>query len=175
MGDKHGIFWDKREKFGTNMVFFPESLIFYLLSGENLTEVRLIRTNRLNVLSQPISDSLWMNTLMSYGCCCIQTPVTYVLQDDIAIIGSSVHTWPTTLRRIVFRIRPNCRDSTVADVPAFSIPSAWFCSSFFSLGIFFDLFQQNFIEFYRYLEKTVKSDTDTGYDMCRTKHTCQTI
>ena len=44
-------------------------------SGENLTEVRSVRTNRLNVLSQPISDSVWMDIILSSSCCCSQTPV----------------------------------------------------------------------------------------------------
>ena len=39
-----------------------------MTSGENLTEVRSVRTNRLNVLSRPISDSLWMNTKLPSGC-----------------------------------------------------------------------------------------------------------
>ena len=43
--------------------------------GENLTEVRSVHTNRLKVLSQQISDSLWMNTILSSGCCCSQMPV----------------------------------------------------------------------------------------------------
>ena len=47
-----------------------------MMSGENLTEIRSVRTNRLNVLSQPISDCLWMNTILSSGCCCSQTHVT---------------------------------------------------------------------------------------------------
>ena len=41
-------------------------------SGKNLTEMRSVRTNRLNVLSQPISDSLWMNIILSSDCCCSQ-------------------------------------------------------------------------------------------------------
>ena len=63
-----------------------------MTSGENLTEVRSIRKNRLNVLSQPISDSLWMHTILYSGCCCSQTPVTMVLQDNMAVIDSSGHT-----------------------------------------------------------------------------------
>ena len=47
-----------------------------MTSGENLTEVRSVRTNWLNVLSQSISDSLWINTILSSGCCCSQTHVT---------------------------------------------------------------------------------------------------
>ena len=47
-----------------------------MTSGENLTKVWWVRTNRLNVLSQPISDSLWMKTILSSCCCCSQTPVT---------------------------------------------------------------------------------------------------
>ena len=47
-----------------------------MTSGENLTEVWSVHMNRLNVLSQPISDSLWMNTTLSSGCCCSQMPVT---------------------------------------------------------------------------------------------------
>ena len=39
---------------------------------ENLTEVRSVRTNRLNVLSQPISDSLRMNTILSSGAAAIR-------------------------------------------------------------------------------------------------------
>ena len=47
-----------------------------MMSCENLTEVWLIRMNRLIVLSQPISDRLWMNTILFFGCCCSQAPVT---------------------------------------------------------------------------------------------------
>ena len=52
-------------------------------------------------------------------------------------------TFPVTRNRlrkrsIVFRVQPKCRDTTtVSNIPAFSIPRAWFRSSF-SLGIFFD-------------------------------------
>ena len=41
-----------------------------MMSDEILTEVRSVSTNRLNVLSQPISDNLWINTILSSGCCC---------------------------------------------------------------------------------------------------------
>ena len=41
-----------------------------MTSGEKSTEVRSVRTNRLNVLSQSISDNLWMNTILSSCCCC---------------------------------------------------------------------------------------------------------
>ena len=44
-------------------------------SDENLTEGPSVRTDRLNVLSQPISDSLLMNTILSSGCCCGQKPI----------------------------------------------------------------------------------------------------
>ena len=44
-----------------------------MTSGQNLTEVRSVCTNRLNVLSQPISDCLWLNNILSSGCCCSQT------------------------------------------------------------------------------------------------------
>ena len=47
-----------------------------MTSGENLTEVRSVRTIRFKVLSQPISDSLWVNIILSSGCCCSQTLVT---------------------------------------------------------------------------------------------------
>ena len=76
-------------------------------------------------------------------------------------------TWNRLRKRsIVFRVQTKCPDTTVADMPAFSIPTAWFHSSLFSLGIFLDLFQHNFIELWRFLEKkkNVKSYTDTGYD-----------
>ena len=69
-------------------------------SSQNLTEVRSVPTNSLNVLPQPISDSLWMNIILSSCCCCSQTPVTQGLQDDIAIVVSSSHTWPTTSRTV---------------------------------------------------------------------------
>ena len=36
-----------------------------MTSGENLTEVRSVRTNRLRVLSEPISDSLWIAYCLS--------------------------------------------------------------------------------------------------------------
>ena len=49
-------------------------------------------------------------------------------------------------RSIVFLVQPKCRDTTAADMPAFSIPIAWFRSSLFSIGIFFHLFPHNFIE-----------------------------
>ena len=69
-----------------------------MTSDENLTEVG--RHEWVERFSRPISDSLWMNTILFSGCCCSQTPVTELLQDDIAIIGSSGHTWPITLRMV---------------------------------------------------------------------------
>ena len=47
-----------------------------MTKGENLTEVRSVSTKRLNGLCQPMSYSLWMDTILSSGCCCSQTPVT---------------------------------------------------------------------------------------------------
>ena len=70
---------------------------------------------------------------------------------------------PLRKHSIVFRVQPLCHDTTIADMPVFNIPKAWFRSSLFILGIFFDKFQHNFIELWRFLKKSVKSNTDTGY------------
>ena len=45
-----------------------------MTSGENLTKVQLVRTNRLKNLSQQISLILRMNTILSSSCS--QRPVT---------------------------------------------------------------------------------------------------
>ena len=62
---------------------------------ENLAETQPLRTNRLDILSQPIPDSLWVNTLLSRSCCSSKTSVAEMLHDDVPIVGSSRDTWPT--------------------------------------------------------------------------------
>ena len=99
------------------------------------------------------------------------------LQDDIAIIRGSGQTWPTTSRtvgNVSCDMEPKCRDTTVADMPAFRIQIAWFCSSLFSLGNFFDLFQHNFIELWRLWKCLWGPILTPDMDMCCTKYTCKT-
>ena len=50
-----------------------------MMSSENLTEVRSLRTNRLNVLCKLISDCLWMNTILFW----------LLLQSDACYIGAA--------------------------------------------------------------------------------------
>ena len=106
--------------------------------------------SKLNILSQPISEvfGLIPQFLDEY-----HSVFRLMLQSDACYVGAarrySDHrgrsaTFPVTRNRlrkcsIGFRVQPKCHDTTVADMPAFSIPIAWFRSSLFSLGIFFRL------------------------------------
>ena len=53
----------------------------WMTSGGNLTEVRLIRTNRLNILSQPISDCLAVDEY--------HTVFQLLLQSDACYVGAA--------------------------------------------------------------------------------------
>ena len=156
-----------------------------MTSGENLTDVRSVHTNRTFCLYRFLLVCRWIPYCLPVAAavrCLSRRCCKTLYRSSVALVtlGLPLCGWSATFplawnhlhkRSIVFQVQLKCRDTTVADMPAFSIPVGWFHSSLFSLGIFFDLFQHNFIKLWRILKNMWSRILTPDMDMRRTKRT----